>query len=105
MFACSGTVDGTAQPTRYRIRSGVTVLQLVGENISDLVTVNGIDAALVFGDSHVTDSPEGHRERHQRQHQYFQDAMNAPPAHISLACKYMLDHFPFVWNVVDRSLM
>ena len=50
MFTCSGTVDGTAQPTRYRIRSGVTVLQSVGGNISDLVAVNGIDAGLVFGD-------------------------------------------------------
>ena len=49
-FACTGTVDGTAQPTRYPIRSGATVLQSVRANISDLVTVNGIDAALVFGD-------------------------------------------------------
>ena len=49
-FSCSGTVDGTAQPTRYRIRSGLTVLQSVGGNISDLVTVSGIDAAMLFGD-------------------------------------------------------
>ena len=45
-------MDGTAQPTRYTIRNGVTVtvLQTVGLNISDLVTVSGIDAAFVFGD-------------------------------------------------------
>ncbi len=49
-FACSGTVDGTSQPTRYRIRSGVTVLQSVGGNISALSAVDGIEAALVFGD-------------------------------------------------------
>ena len=49
-FACSGTVDGTAQLLGNMIRSSVTVLQSVELNISDLVTVSGIDAALVFGD-------------------------------------------------------
>ena len=49
-FTCSGTVDGTTQPTRFKIRSGVTVLQTVATNLSDLATVSGVDAAFVFGD-------------------------------------------------------
>ena len=54
-FSCSGTVDGFIEPTRYAIRRGMTVIQTVGGNISDLVAMTGImdlgiDAALVFGD-------------------------------------------------------
>ena len=95
-FSCSGTVDGTAQPTRYPIRSGATVLQSVGGNISDLVTVNGIDAALVFGDFTSQLLLRGVRREANgytvscaiRVGAVFRDAMNAPPAHITVTCKY-----------------
>ena len=96
-FACSGTVDGTAQPTRYPIRSGATVLQTVGANISDLVTVSGIDAALVFGDFHsqlllrgITREANGYTVSCAiRVGAVFQEAINAPPAHIIVACEYI----------------
>ena len=96
-FACSGTVDGTAQPTRYRIRSGATVLQSVGGNISDLDRVSGIDAALVFGDFNsqlllrdVTREASGHTVSCAILVSSWccLDAMNAPPAHITVTCKY-----------------
>ena len=95
-FACSGTVNDTAQPTRYPIRSGATVLQTVGGNISDLVTVNGIDAALVFGDFNsqlllrgIAREANGYTVSCAiRVGAVFLDAMNAPPAHIIVACKY-----------------
>ena len=95
-FACSGTVDDTAQPTRYRIRSGATVLQSVGANISDLVAVSGIDAALVFGEfssqlllSGITREANGYTVTCAiRVGAIFQEAINAPPAHITVTCKY-----------------
>ena len=98
-FACSGTVDGTAQPTRYPIRNGATVLQTVGGNISDVVAVNGIEAALVFGDFNsqlllrgVTREASGHTVSCSiRVGAVFREAMNPPPAHITVTCKYGID--------------
>ena len=94
-FSCSGTVDGTAQPTRYRIRSGVTVLQSVGGNISDLVTVSGIDAALLFGDFNsqlllkgITREANGYTVTCAiLVGAVFRDAMNTPSAHITVTSK------------------
>ena len=99
-FACSGTVDGTAQPTRYPIRSGVTVLQTVGANISDLVTVNGIDAALVFGDFNSQLLLRGiTREANSYTVScailvgaVFREAMNTPLTFIAVICKSLGVH-------------
>ena len=96
-FTCSGTVDGTAQPTRYRIRSGVTVLQSVGGNISDLDRVSGIDAALVFGDFNSQLLLRGIRREASAYSvsctilvgAVFLDTTNAPPVYITVVCKYM----------------
>ena len=93
-FACSGTVDGTDQPTRYRIRSDVTLLQTVGFNISDLVTVNGIDTALVFGHYNsqlllrgVVRVADGYTVTCAiRVGAVFLDTMNTPPVHITVIC-------------------
>ena len=95
-FACSGTVDDTARPTRYRIRSGVTVLQAVGANISDVMEVNGIDAAFLFGDFNsqlllrgITREANGHTVSCAvLVGVVFREAMNTPPAHITVTCKY-----------------
>ena len=95
-FACSGTVDGTSQPTRYRIRIGVTVLQSVGRNLSNLSAVDGIEAALVFGE---TNSQLLLRNIAREANNYtvscsilagatFQEAMNTPPAHITVTREY-----------------
>ena len=97
-YSCSGTVDGTAQPTRYRIRSGLTVLQSVGGNISDLTTVSGIDAAFVFGEYNSQLLLRGiTREANNYTVScailvgaVFRDARNAPPAHVTVACEYIL---------------
>ena len=94
-FACSGTVDGTAQPTRYRIRRGVTVLQSIGANISDLVTVSGIDAALVFGDFNsqlllrgITREADSYTVSCAiRVGAVFRDTMNTPLTFIAVICK------------------
>ena len=93
-FACSGTVDGTAQPTRYTIRSSVTVRQSVALNISDLVTVNGTDAALVFGDfnshlllSGIPREADGYTVVSSvRVGAVFLDAMNVPLTFVSCSC-------------------
>ena len=91
-FACSGTVDGTSQPTRYRIRIGVTILQSVGRNVSALSAVDGIEAALVFGEYNSQLLLRGiAREANNytvscaiRVGAVFQEAMNTPPAHITV---------------------
>ena len=99
-FSCSGTVDGTAQPTRYRIRSGATILQSVGGNISDLVAVSGIDAALVFGDFNSQLLLRGIRRE---ANSYtvscailvgavFREAMNTPLTFIAVICKSLSVH-------------
>ena len=110
-FSCSGTVNGTAQPTRYRIRSGATVLQTVGANISDLVTVNGIDAALVFGDfnlqlllSRVMREADGYTVSCAiRVGAVFPDAMNVPLAFVTVVCKSFVVH-SIPDYIVDYSL-
>ena len=97
MLTCSGTVDGAAQPTRYRIRSGVTVLQSVGGNISDLDRVSGIDAGLVFGDFNSQLLLRGIRREASAYSvsctilvgAVFLDTTNAPPVYITVVCKYM----------------
>ena len=115
-FACSGTVGGTTQPTRYAIRRGMTVIQTVGGNISDLVAVTGImdvgiDAALVFGDFN---SELLLRNITREANSYtvscailagavFQDAMNVPLAHVTVLCK--CNSLLHVLNVVDHRLM
>ena len=97
-FACSGTVDGTSQPTRYRIRSGVNVLQTVGGNISALSAVDGIEAALVFGDfnslvllRNITREANGYTVSCAiRVGAVFLDAMNTPTTFITVLCKRIL---------------
>ena len=87
-------MDGTDQPTRYRIRSDVTVLQTVGFNISDLVTVNGIDTALVFGQYNsqlllrgIVRVADGYTVTCAiRVGAVLLDAMNTPPVHITVIC-------------------
>ena len=92
-------MDGTAQPTRYTIRNGVTVtvLQTVGLNISNLVTVSGIDAAFVFGDYNsqlllrgITREANGYTVTCSIQvGAVFQDAMNVPLTFITVTCEYI----------------
>ena len=94
-FACSGTVNSTFQLTRYRIRSGVTVLQSVGRNISALSTVGGIEAALVFGDfnaqlllRNIMREANGYTVSCTiRVGAVFLDAMNPPTTFITVICK------------------
>ena len=98
-FSCSGTVDGTAQPTRYTIRSGVTVtdLQTVGLNISDLATVSGIDAAFVFGDFNsqlllrgIMREANGYTVTCSiRVGAVFQEVTNVPSTFITVTCEYI----------------
>ena len=86
-------MDGTAQPTRYTIRNGMTDLQTVGLNISDLVTVSGIDSALLFGEYNsqlllrgITREANGYTVTCSiRAGAIFREAMDAPPAHITVA--------------------
>ena len=94
-FACSGTVDDTSQPTRYTISRGTSVLQVVGLNISDLVAVDGIEDALVFGDfnsqlllRNITREANGYTISCSiRVGAVFEDAMNVPLAHVTVLCK------------------
>ena len=110
-FACSGTVDGTSQPTRYTISRGTSVLQVVGLNISDLATVDGIDAALVFGDfnsqlllRNITREANGYTVSCSiRVGAVFQEAMNVPLAHVTVLCK--CNSLLHVLNAVDHRLM
>ena len=110
-FACSGTVDGSTQPTRYTISRGTSVLQIVGLNISDLVTVDGIEAALVFGDfnsqlllRNITREANGYTVSCAiRVGAFFQEAMNVPLAHVTVLCKF--NSLLHVLNVVDYRLI
>ena len=110
-FACSGTVDGTMEPTRYTISRGTSVLQVVGLNISDLVTVDGIEAALVFGDfnsqlllRNITREANGYTISCSiRVGAVFQEAMNVPLARVTVVCK--CNSLLHVLNVVDNRLM
>ena len=110
-FSCSGTVDGTSQPTRYTIRRGTSVLQIVGLNISDLVTVDGIEAALVFGDfnsqlllRNITREANGYTVSCAiRVGAFFPETMNASMRHVTVLCK--CNALLHVLNVVDHRLM
>ena len=78
-----------------RIRSSVTVLQW---NISDLVTVSGIDAAFVFGDFNsqlllrgIMREANGYTVTCSiRVGAVFQEVMIVPPAHVTVASKCVI---------------
>ena len=70
----------------------MSILQTVGINISDLVEVNGIDTALVFGETNsqlllrgIAREANGYTVSCAiRVGAIFQEAMNTPPAHITV---------------------
>ena len=80
---------------RYRIQGCVTVLQSVGGNISALSALDGIEAALVFGDFNsqlllraITREANGYTVSCAiRVGAVFLDTMNPPTTFITVICK------------------
>ena len=83
------------------------MLQVVGLNISDLVTVDGIEAALVFGDfnsqlllRNITREANGYTISCSiRVGAVFEDAMNVPLAHVTV-----LWNDPFTFNASTSNV-